>query len=717
MNFKTIPFFLLIISISLSSRGQVYVNLNATGSNNGTSWTNAYTDLQNAINNSSNTQIWVAAGTYKPTSGTSRSISFSMKNNIEIYGGFIGNESMLSQRNLLTNPTILSGDIGIIGDSSDNSYHVIRNSNVTNGAILDGFTITKGFATSFSSNDEGAGIYNSSSTITIRNIVFLENIALEGGAVYNSSSNTFIYDCIFRNNSAQNGGAFNKTGSSGGLFLDCLFEDNSATSGSGGAYYSNSNSSSNMQRCVFNRNKASVNGGAIFTNMAAPMMDSCILDSNSATLAGGAIYRQGISTTLKNSMFTSNYTTSGVSNTGGGAIYHISSGSLISNCIFLKNKSASNGGALSSTNSIFGTITNCTFADNTTTFYGGAIYNSSATREITNCQFITDSALIGGAISNQASNATITNCTFNRNHASNTGGAFNNNGGNPIIKNSILWNNTSPGVANIFNSGATPSVSYSLIQGGYSGVGNISSNPFFYNELDPLGADNIWMTADDGLQITVNTPAKDQSDPSTTTPTVDIKSVSRNGFFDIGAFESNSTFPLPITDLKLVGYVRGDFNELNWLGNETIERFQLQHEVDDNFEVLHEIIIRNNEKLFRFKDYERLSSTYRIVAFDFDDNKTYSNTIVLSNTSLDRIVLSPNPLNNKPLKINIESSRPARYQCNVYNMQGVIVENYDFNVLAGFNQFELNLNPVTNNSLLITLSKNGALVESFKVVN
>ncbi|RMH10848.1 MAG: hypothetical protein D6698_17240, partial [Gammaproteobacteria bacterium] len=68
----------------------LYVNAAATGVNNGTSWTDAYTDLQDALNSTCTgiTEIWVAAGTYKPTSGTDRSVSFVMKNNLAIYGGF-----------------------------------------------------------------------------------------------------------------------------------------------------------------------------------------------------------------------------------------------------------------------------------------------------------------------------------------------------------------------------------------------------------------------------------------------------------------------------------------------------------------------------------------------------------------------------------------------------------------------------------------------------
>jgi len=68
-------------------------------------------------------EIWVKAGTYKPTSGIDRSATFTLKNGVAIYGGFAGTENMLSQRDPVDpDITTLSGDIGTAGDASDNSW-------------------------------------------------------------------------------------------------------------------------------------------------------------------------------------------------------------------------------------------------------------------------------------------------------------------------------------------------------------------------------------------------------------------------------------------------------------------------------------------------------------------------------------------------------------------------------------------------------------------
>ena len=117
--------------------GVVYVKAGATGSQNGLSWTNAYVDLQAALATAqSGDEIWVAAGTYKPTTGTLRTKSFVMPAGVALYGGFAGGETARNQRDWAANMTLLSGDIGAQGNATDNSYHVVVGANNT---VLDGF--------------------------------------------------------------------------------------------------------------------------------------------------------------------------------------------------------------------------------------------------------------------------------------------------------------------------------------------------------------------------------------------------------------------------------------------------------------------------------------------------------------------------------------------------------------------------------------------------
>ena len=109
-----------------------------------TSWTDAC-ELQAAITASQEgDEIWVGAGTYKPTSGADRAVSFVLKDGVAIYGGFSGAETLREQRNWTTNPTILSGEIGDPNQTNDNSYHVVTTIGVPATTILDGFTIRDG---------------------------------------------------------------------------------------------------------------------------------------------------------------------------------------------------------------------------------------------------------------------------------------------------------------------------------------------------------------------------------------------------------------------------------------------------------------------------------------------------------------------------------------------------------------------------------------------
>ena len=122
----------------------IYVKPNAQG--DGTSWENATGNLQKALQSATEgTQVWVAAGTYTPTMGTDRTVSFELPSGVAIYGGFQGTETSLDQRNIEQNPTILSGEIGQPGPV-DNSYNVVFISNSDENTIIDGFVITGGNA-------------------------------------------------------------------------------------------------------------------------------------------------------------------------------------------------------------------------------------------------------------------------------------------------------------------------------------------------------------------------------------------------------------------------------------------------------------------------------------------------------------------------------------------------------------------------------------------
>ncbi|WP_298418418.1 choice-of-anchor Q domain-containing protein [uncultured Kordia sp.] len=194
----------------------VYVDIDATGANDGTSWTDAYTSLQNALDNNPISDFWIKAGTYVP--GTTRGAIFTLMADQSLYGGFNGTETMLSQRDPVMNVTILSGDIlgnddGVLthGNTtySENSYRILQI--LEDNALVDGLTLSGGNAnnTGDTSLKFGAAvrIIESCKSATFNNVIFTDNRVENAGVVYyqHTTSQTGNYDyaftnCTFKNN-------------------------------------------------------------------------------------------------------------------------------------------------------------------------------------------------------------------------------------------------------------------------------------------------------------------------------------------------------------------------------------------------------------------------------------------------------------------------------------------------------------------------------------
>ncbi|MFT3979042.1 MAG: choice-of-anchor Q domain-containing protein [Ferruginibacter sp.] len=290
------------VSFAMPDTCIMYVNAAATGANNGTSWANAFTDLQAALASSSYcaiNQVWVAAGTYKPTQTGNRELSFALKNGTAIYGGFPASGTPgFADRNPALYTTTLSGDIGAAG-VNDNSFHVVRNAALDSTAVLDGFYISDGNANGFGDLlDAGGGMLNDPAagfacTPRIVNCIFINNNAVAGAAVYNdgsgsgnNSSPEFI-NCVFRDNTAViNGGAVYNNGTASGTssprFMNCSFYNNSAQ-GSGAVMHNIANGGTSqplLRNCIVFGNGSS----AAFSNSSA-----------AGVVAGNCFLQTGIS--------------------------------------------------------------------------------------------------------------------------------------------------------------------------------------------------------------------------------------------------------------------------------------------------------------------------------------------------------------------------------------------------------------------------------------
>ena len=249
----------------------IYVNKSSLATiQDGTSWTSAISNLQFALTNAvSGAEIWVAKGTYLPTTTLDRTISFNIPAGVKVYGGFNGTETSLNQRNSKTNVTTLDGNIGAIQDITDNTYHVVTLLNNTTNATLDGFTITNGYAADQAPSFSKAVTEKSSS---------LGNTVLSnaGGGIYCKNSSPFISSCnIISNNGTYGAGIFTEQTSSPTINF-CVIAGNTATLGAG---IYNATSNPNVNNSVIAGNK-SYGGAALYNSNSNPIINNTTISGN-----------------------------------------------------------------------------------------------------------------------------------------------------------------------------------------------------------------------------------------------------------------------------------------------------------------------------------------------------------------------------------------------------------------------------------------------------
>jgi hypothetical protein len=367
----------------------VYVDQNATGADDGTSWANAYTSLQTALGAApSGEEIWIAAGVYTPAeAGGDRNATFALRNGVALYGGFAGHEITRISSDPEANPTVLSGDLN--GDDTprilnghngfqnpiDNSFHVVTADGTDVTAVLDGVTVTHGYSylvgggTPAPPYQAGAGLLVVTASPNFRRVTFELNAAPRGAAVA-------VYGSTVE-------------------FADSQFVDNYADIGTGGGIYVDGSSDVSVRRCTFRRNVAIGGtatdgyGGAIYNHVGGRLLveGSRFVDNfanfrtNSLSdyrTRGGAIASYGLDVTIRDSVFVGN------SANLGGAVY--AHDLLLINGLFIGNDAhdqravglspAGIGGAVAALSD--STVINTTLSANTSTDNGAGIYTAGA---------------------------------------------------------------------------------------------------------------------------------------------------------------------------------------------------------------------------------------------------------------------------------------------------------------------------------------------------
>ena len=300
----------------------------------------------------------------------------------------------------------------------------------------------------------------------------------------------------------------------------------------------NNASSPTVSNCTFSENMTTTSsGGGMWNYQSSPTVTNCNFSKNTASVTGGGMYNVNSSSpTVTNCTFsenTANYNDLNYEGRGGGGMANATSSPTVTNCTFSEN-TAYLGGAISNSESS-PTVTNCGFSGNTAIMGGGGMFNYSSSPTMTNCIFSGNTAGANGAgiFNDRTFSPTVTNCTFSGNTAYNVGGGMYNISSSPTVTNCILWGDNPNEISNY---SSAPSVTYSDIQGDYTGTGNITVNPLF---VDAANGD---------LHLKPFSPCIDSGDNSAPSlPTADIDGDDRK-IDDSGVIDSGNGFT-PFVDM------------------------------------------------------------------------------------------------------------------------------------------------------------------------
>ncbi len=363
----------------------------------------------------------------------------------------------------------------------------------TKETVLDGFTICMGKGKLiYMAGDfyylAGGGIYCSDSSPTIKNCtIWLNRIYLwaksddwgyssDGGGIYigNGSAPT-ILDCRILDNEAMYGGGISG-GSSSTKIVNCIIKGNQVDDDGywglgdyGGGIYG----SPTLVDCTISENSGGKGGGIYGRN---PTLTNCTISKNSGG-DGGGVYCLGPASI-------SNCSILGNAGMYGGGIYCDDSEASVTNCTISRNNATVRGGGIYCRDSE-ASIMKCTIAENSAARGGGGVcFDDSSLTTITNCTITENCTEQGGGIFIDSSDPTIRHSTVSGNIAGSGGGIFCEYAA-PIIMNCILWGDHATAGPEIYESwGASPVVTYSDIQRGWPGEGNIDADPYFVSSND-----------------------------------------------------------------------------------------------------------------------------------------------------------------------------------------------------------------------------------------
>ncbi len=500
---KNVFFFLIFAFVPVLCFPQtiLYVRANSTGTQDGKSWQTAFSDLTKAIAEARyGDQIWIAVGTYKPTFNADRGISFELKNGVQWYGGFSGNETAREQRDWQNNVTTLSGEIGQPG-RADNAYHVVYGKGLDSTTVLDGLSITGAYGVvafdgTVAFENCGGGMLllgqeGMNSRPVIRNCTIYGNACNYGGGIYIGRKDPRFPDSV--------------AGPVNPLIEYCIFERNYAFWSGGGIFRTGDTAADDtirIQHTIFRRNRARAGfGGGLclnsMTNLTLLVQD-CLFERDSALEGGAIIYEEGPQEAkkrhfvFKKTDFKNNYAQ------GEGAAFYYFSTSVpnpkvehLAFCMedgLLQDNKVNSGGsspvfiAKEAVNFLNFYMNNVRLVRNkggiyTVSILAGLSSDAQVNTLITNCVFEKNDGFALRFGSSGTINHRIDNCVFNENTAVVSAGQTEKSKGTTTFNNCTFYNNTKAFAKSFYDSYAN-SVEY------YNNL-TVNNSIFYDANVDP----------------------------------------------------------------------------------------------------------------------------------------------------------------------------------------------------------------------------------------
>jgi hypothetical protein len=517
-----------------SCEARMYVDQGAVAAGSGWSWDGARRELRSAMRDASVPcsnvkELWVAEGVYLPDQMSGeRGRRFEAGGNcgLTVYGGFAGGEVSVLERDVDVHPVVLSGEIGGAGPE-DNTHHVLA-VGPTQGIEFDGLTIADGYADGAFGFSGGGGLFvDEGANVTLTDVDFVNHFGLfNGGAVLISDGAIATFEsCLFEGNRSDLfGGA-----------IECF------------------DSILSLSDCVIRENTGLAGGGvSIRFNTAGAVIAGCTIVDNEGTDGGGGVWLDSFGSV---SVIGGSISGNDSSGSGAGAVAWRGGTLGLHGVTMDGNVGGGFGGAIDIWNGTQVLMTDCVVTNNVGDLGGGLALTTGpdgeSSAQLVQCLIARNEARFGGAIrpAGAGTVVTSTNCTFGGNEASDFGGTLLiENSAEVFLTNTIVSDLGGASVASAVELfGGVLTGTYSFVQGGLVGAGNINSgSPSF---VDAAGGNYRLMTGSlgvdsgrnvdvpDGLDFDLNGGLRLLDDPNTIDCAQAPGTCGVSPIVDMGAYE------------------------------------------------------------------------------------------------------------------------------------------------------------------------------------